>query len=57
MKFVTDMSEYVEDSLELLALLLRDLSLGVSVLISIDVVVKDLLNRDVTIFTQSSDCT
>ena len=40
-----DMSEYVEDSLEVLALLLRDLPLWVSVLISIDVVVKDLLHR------------
>jgi len=36
----------VEDSLELLALLLRDLPLGVSVLISIGIVVKDLFNRE-----------
>ena len=39
-----DMLEYVKDSLEALALLLRDLPLGISKQISLDVVVKNLLN-------------
>ena len=41
-----DISECVEDFLELLALLLKDLPLGIFILISICVVVRGLLDRD-----------